>query len=212
MSDRIHLIKGSGVDLNQFAFSEEMVKEKVRIILPSRMLFDKGVVEFITAAEKIKARVFNKAEFILVGDCDTINLAGILEDQLKKMTDYPYIQWIGFQQNIYQIMQEADIVVLPSYREGLPKSLIEAAAVGRPIITTDTQGCRECVIEDYNGYLVPVKDTELLSRRMETLINDPVKRKKMGKNSRLLAEREFSIDKVVKAHLAIYDTLLQSKG
>ena len=210
MSEQIHLIKGSGVDLEQFAFSEETVKEKVRFALLSRMLFDKGVVEFIEAAKKIKTRVSGRAEFILAGDCDTINLAGIAEDKLKEMLDPPYIQWIGFQQNIFQIIREADVVVLPSYREGLPKSLIEAAAVGRPIITTNTQGCRECVIEDYNGYLVPVKDTELLSQRMETLINDSELRRKMGKNSRLLAEKEFSIDKVVEAHLAIYDAIIHN--
>jgi len=210
MSDRIHLIKGSGVDLERFAFSVETVKEKVRLVLPSRMLFDKGVIEFIEAAKKIKVRVFNKSEFILVGDCDTINLAGIKENELKEMLDPPYIQWIGFQQNILQIFQNANVIVLPSYREGLPKSLIEAAAVGRPIITTDTQGCRECVIENYNGFLVPVKDTEILSQRMETLINNSDMRKKMGKNSRLLAEKEFSIEKVIEAHLSIYDAIIHN--
>jgi glycosyltransferase involved in cell wall biosynthesis len=209
MSERIHLIKGSGVDLSKFTFEREIIKDKVRLILPARMLIDKGIIEFIEAAKKIKEKVFAKAEFWLVGDCDTANLAGISEENLLKMLDGSYIQWIGFKKDMFQVMKEADVVVLPSYREGLPKSLIEAAAVGRPIITTDTQGCRECVIDCYNGYLVPVKDTEVLSQKMELLINDAEKRKEMGKNSRLLAEKKFSLDKVVKKHLEIYKNLLQ---
>jgi glycosyltransferase involved in cell wall biosynthesis len=204
MSEEIHLIKGSGVNLNEFSFEKEISKEKVRLILPARMLYDKGIVEFIEAAKIIKDRVQYKAEFLLVGNCDTENLAGIQEQEIKNMVDEPYIKWIGFKKNIFKVLQEADIVVLPSYREGLPKSLIEACAVGRPIITTDTQGCRECVMDGYNGYLVPVKDREILSNRMALLINDSQKRKIMGENSRILAEKEFSIDLVINKHLEIY--------
>jgi glycosyltransferase involved in cell wall biosynthesis len=171
------------------------------------MLYDKGVVEFVEAAKIIKQKVEHKAEFLLVGDCDTENLAGIPEKEIQKIIDEPYLKWIGFQKDIFSILKEADIVVLPSYREGLPKSLIEACAVGRPIITTDTQGCRECVINDYNGYLVPVKDTEILAQKMKLLINDANKRTEMGKNSRLLADQEFSISKVIENHLAIYNSL-----
>ena len=205
----IHLIKGSGVDLNQFTYEKEIPKEKVRFILPARMLLDKGIVEFINAAKSIKEQVVSKAEFILAGDCDSINLAGIAEDELKAMVDIPYIQWIGFQKDMFYIYKESDVVVLPSYREGLPKSLIEACAVGRPIITTDTQGCRECVVNEYNGYLVPVKDTQKLARYMELLTNDKEKRERMGKNSRILAEQEFSVDNVIAKHLNIYNELVQ---
>jgi glycosyltransferase involved in cell wall biosynthesis len=208
--EKIHLIKGSGVDLNKFTFEREIPKEKVRLILPARMLIDKGIMEFIEAARKIKEKVSEKAEFILVGDSDTINLAGITDEKLGKMMDKSYIQWIGFQKDIFQVLREADVVVLPSYREGLPKSLIESCAVGRPIITTDAPGCRECVIAGCNGYLVPVKDTDLLSQRMETLINDREKRATMGLNSRKLAEKEFSVEKVIEKHLEIYDSLINS--
>jgi glycosyltransferase involved in cell wall biosynthesis len=207
--ENIHLIKGAGVDLQQFAFTKAMQKEKVRIVLPARMLKDKGVFEFIEAAKKIKEHVADKAEFILVGDCDTLNLAGIQEDELKQALDIPYIQWIGFQKNMFSVLKESDIVVLPSYREGLPKSLIEACAVGRPVITTDTQGCRECVIDGWNGFLVPVKDTEILSQKMKILIDNREQRKSMGENSRLLAEREFSIHSVIAKHLKIYNDILQ---
>jgi glycosyltransferase involved in cell wall biosynthesis len=210
LADHIHIIKGSGVDLNTFACQAETIKAKVRLTLPARMLRDKGVIEFIEAAKKTKDKVNDKAEFVLVGDCDTINLAGISETELEAMLDIPYIQWIGFRKDMFEVLKNSDIVVLPSYREGLPKSLIEACAVGRPIITTDTQGCRECVIEGFNGYLVPVKDTALLAQRMEELINDREKRNTMGKNSRKLAEKEFSIKNVIEKHIEIYNCLLTS--
>ena len=203
----IHLIKGSGVDLTQFAFEPAVTKGKVSFLLPARMLIDKGIVEFIHAAKKIKDSAFLKAEFLLAGDCDTINLAGIPEDVLTAMIEPPYIRWIGFRKDMLQILKNSDVVVLPSYREGLPKSLIEACAVGRPIITTDTQGCRECVVNNYNGYLVPVKDTDLLAQRMATLLCDKEKRAEMGLNSRKFAEKEFSVEDVIEKHLEIYETL-----
>ncbi|MDR2951261.1 MAG: glycosyltransferase family 4 protein [Prevotella sp.] len=207
--NHIHLIKGSGVDLNKFIYQKEVIKEKVRIILPARMLYDKGIIEFIKAAKILKKEMFTKAEFILIGDCDTQNLAGINEQVLEKQMDLPYLKWTGFEKNIFSALKNADIVVLPSYREGLPKSLIEACAVGRPIVTTDTQGCRECVKENYNGFLVPVKDYKILSQKIEMLINDAQMREKMGENSRNLAEKEFSIKSVVQKHLKIYTEIVK---
>ncbi|MFV0535934.1 MAG: glycosyltransferase family 4 protein [Dysgonomonas sp.] len=204
-----HLIKGSGVDLNQFSYQKEVTKDKVRIILPARILYDKGVVEFIEAAKFLKERLENKAQFVLIGDCDTHNLSGIREEDLVKMMEPPYLIWTGFEKDIFSALKNADIVVLPSYREGLPKSLIEACAVGRPIVTTDTQGCRECVQDGYNGFLVPVKDYKELADKMEVLINDSSKRESMGINSRTLAVTEFSIENVVEKHLGIYNQMLE---
>ncbi|MDH6307766.1 glycosyltransferase involved in cell wall biosynthesis [Dysgonomonas sp. PFB1-18] len=207
--NHIHLIKGSGVDLNQFSYQKEEEKDKVRVILPARILYDKGVVEFIEAAKILKEKLENKAEFILMGDCDTHNLAGIKEEDLVKMMAPPYLMWTGFEKDIFSALKNADIVVLPSYREGLPKSLIEACAVGRPIVTTDTQGCRECVQDGYNGFLVPVKDYKELADKMDILINDRSERERMGLNSRILAETEFSIETVVERHLEIYNEMLE---
>ncbi len=204
---QINLIKGSGIDLNKFVFQDETPKDKVRLILFARMLYDKGIVEFINAAKKIKNEVENKAEFVLIGDCDVFNLAGIQEKQLLEIIEPPYIDWTGFEKNIFTAIKNADVVVLPSYREGLPKSLIEACAVGRPIITTDTQGCRECVLDAYNGYLVPIKDINMLAQKMIELIENKEKRIKMGKNSRTLAEKEFSLDLVIDKHLKIYSKM-----
>lgn len=204
---QIHLIKGSGVDLNRFTYEKPIAKEKVQVVLPARMLYDKGIIEFIQAAKKIKDKVVDKAEFVLVGDCDTINLSGIKEEDIKREIDVPFLNWIGFKKDIFSVIKKSDIVVLPSYREGLPKSLIEACAVGRPIVTTNVEGCRECVIEGYNGYLVPAKNIDTLSEKMEDLINDSEKRTRMGINGRILAEKNFSIDFVIREHLRIYKDL-----
>ncbi|MCD7969898.1 MAG: glycosyltransferase family 4 protein [Alistipes sp.] len=198
------LIKGSGVDLNEFSCHPETVKEKVRVVMCARMVTTKGVVEFINAAKKIKPFVGEKTEFILAGTCDTVNPNGIQEEELRKMLDDPYIKWLGHVKDVNKLLRDSDIVVLPSYREGLPKSLIEGCAVGRPIITTNTTGCRECVIEDHNGYLVPVRDVDLLADRMRELIEDKDKRAQFGRNSRVLAEKQFSIEDVIEAHLKIY--------
>ena len=201
---QIHLIKGSGVDLNIFKFKKKQLTDKVLFVLPARIVFDKGVMEFIDAAKILGKKAAGNAEFILVGECDSINLSGISEEKLRSLIDEPYIKWIGFQKDILKILIESDVVVLPSYREGLPKSLIEACAIGRPIITTDTQGCRECVIDEYNGFIIPMKNSEILAERMEILLNDPLKRELMGENSRLLAEKWFSIELVINKHLCIY--------
>jgi len=210
--DNIHLIKGAGVDLNQFSYAPEIEKPKVRFLLPARMLRDKGIVEYINAAKKLKEEYADKAEFLLAGECDTINLAGIAEEELRKMLDFPYIQWLGFRKDMYETLKNSDVIVLPSYREGLPKALIEACAVGRPIITTDTTGCRECVIDGHNGFLVPVKDTEILLQKMKILIDNGKKRTEMGKNSRKFAEKEFSITQVIEKHLIIYRSLLKNEN
>jgi glycosyltransferase involved in cell wall biosynthesis len=207
--NHIHLIKGSGIDLDQFSYQKEEIKDKVRVILPARILYDKGVVEFIEAAKLLEEKLENKAEFVLMGDCDTHNLAGIKEEDLIKMMEPPYLVWTEFEKDIFSALKNADIVVLPSYREGLPKSLIEACAVGRPIVTTDTQGCRECVQDGYNGFLVPVKDYKVLADKMDILINNHSERERMGQNSRTLAETEFSIENVVEKHLEIYNEMLE---
>jgi len=208
---RTHIIKGSGVDLNEFCFTEPVAKEQLHVVLHGRMLYDKGIIEFIEAARKIKRQFSDKVRFLLIGPSDVYNPAGISDDKLRYLMEEPYLEWIGYRKDILSLLQKADIVVLPSYREGLPKSLIEACAVGRPIITTDTPGCRECVIEGQNGYLVPVRDKDLLAEKIEILLQDPEKRKEMGKCSRMFAEKDFSIETVVHDHLDIYDQVVTSK-
>lgn len=205
---QVSLIKGSGVNLQEFIATPLMPDNgKVKVVLPARMLYDKGVMEFIKAAKLLKNQLLDKAEFILAGDVDKENLAAIPGEEIRALMDGNYLRWIGFQKDMVGLLKASDIVVLPSYREGLPKSLIEAAAIGRPIITTDVPGCRECVVDGYNGYLVPAKDEHRLAGAMLELIKNRDLQVQMGKHSRILAEKEFSIDKVIRETTAIYSAL-----
>jgi len=205
--EQIFMIKGSGVNLNEFAYSAERELEggKVKILLPARMLWDKGVGEFVAAAKIVHQKLPNRATFILAGNIDMGNRARILEAQLEAWNLEGMVQWIGFQKNIAEVIRSVHIVVLPSYREGLPKSLIEACAIGRPIITTDVPGCREVVEEGKNGFLVPKKDTIELAERLTELIMNKQLRTQMGKAGRQKAEREFSIENVLQQTFEIYE-------
>lgn len=208
----IHLIKGSGVDLEVFSYMPPYPKEKLHVLFPARILLDKGVMEFIEAAKSIREEAKGKVLFVLAGDCDRENLAVLREENLLPLLEQGYIEWIGFQKNMLPVYQQSDIVVLPSYREGLPKSLIEACAVGRPVVTTDVPGCRECVREGWNGFLVPAKDSGALVKSLLQLIKDGELRVLFGQNSRKLAEQEFSLTAVIEKHREIYTELASSRG
>ncbi|MEM6726821.1 MAG: glycosyltransferase family 4 protein, partial [Bacteroidota bacterium] len=139
---RCYMIKGSGVGLDQFAFSQEPDLEPIRILLPARMLWDKGVGEFIGAAKILNPKYGDRVEFILAGNADTGNLTGISEKELLDINKEGLVEWIGFQTNMIQVLTDSHIICLPTfYREGVPKALIEACAIGRPIVTTDVPGC-----------------------------------------------------------------------
>lgn len=202
------LIKGSGVDLREFPFTLPVEKEKIQVLFPARILYDKGVMELIDAAIFLEKKLKGKVLFILAGECDKNNKAVVLVEELQKYLIPGYIEWIGFRKNMISQYQQSDIVVLPSYREGLPKSLIEACAIGRPIITTDVPGCRECVTDGYNGRLIPLKTVDPLVNAIEELCENKSLREQMGKNSRVLAEQEFSIESVIEKTFAIYEEIL----
>lgn len=206
----VFLIKGSGVDLVKYQEEKFIEKEKIEVLFPARMLKDKGVEEFIGAAEMLKEKYKNKVKFILAGKIDTENKAGISEEYLKEKLEKGYLDWIGFQENMIDVYKKSDIVVLPSYREGMPKALIEASAIGRPIVTTNAIGCKECVDEGVNGYKVPVKSVKELSLAIEKLVQSSDLRKEMGRHSRLKAEKEFSLTGVVSKHIEIYTELFNA--
>jgi len=171
------------------------------------MLWDKGIGEFIDACKIIKGKNIN-ARFVLVGESDPDNPAAIDSKQLDTWQSSCFVDWLGRQEEISSIFALSHIVCLPSYREGLPKVLLEAAACGRPIVTTNTPGCREIVRHGENGLLVPVKDSKALAQALECLIFDAELRKKMGARGREIAVQEFSVEKVVRETLAIYKELL----
>ncbi|NDV64965.1 glycosyltransferase family 4 protein [Bacteroides sp. 224] len=209
-NEQAYLIKGSGVDLNKFFYTSEPVSEKIRVLLTARMLVEKGIFVLIDAAQKLKKEYQNKVEFIICGGIDDSPNA-IKEEELRAVCDGEYIQWLGYRSDIFELLQSSHIVAFPSYyKEGLPKSLIEATAVGRPIITTQSIGCKETVEDGINGYLIPVKNSDLLAEKLKLLFENKELRKKMGQNSRSLAERDFSIANVIQKHLDIYKALSNS--
>jgi glycosyltransferase involved in cell wall biosynthesis len=201
-------IKGSGIDLRIYRYTVEPHDDPVRILFTARMLREKGVIELVEAANLLKEKYYHKIQFLLIGDIDN-NPKSLSISELESMIDAEYIKWLGYRTDIRELLDKSHIFAFPSYyREGLPKSLIEACAVGRPIVTTNSIGCKDCVIDGYNGFLVPVRDSQTLAEKLKLLINDKQLRLRMGINSRKMAERDFSIDNVVKRHLEIYNRLL----
>lgn len=207
-SNVIVRIKGSGVDLEKYHQSNFPTFSRIKILLSSRMLWDKGIKELRESSDILKEKYSNKVEFILSGLADEDNKAGVTASYLKEWDDGNYVKWVGYQKNMIPIYQNSHIVVLPSYREGMPKALLEACAVGRAIITTNAIGCRETVDEGINGFKVPVASSSDLANALEELINNHDLIKQMGHNSRLKAEKEFDVRNVVKKHIEIYNSLL----
>jgi glycosyltransferase involved in cell wall biosynthesis len=202
---RVALIRGSGVDVRHFTPQPEPVGLPL-VILPSRMLWDKGVGEFVEAARSLQAQGL-PARFALVGDSDDENPASVHASQLRAWEKEGVIEWWGWMENMNDVYAQAAIVCLPSYyREGVPKTLIEAAACGRPIVTCDMPGCREVVRQGENGLLVPVRDAGALAEALLDLIKDPHTRRAMGICSRNTAEKEFSMELVISQTLSIYQS------
>lgn len=221
-------IKGSGVDLNIFQYlpappfdmdrrhpdgnnhsSLTTHHTTLKVVFTARMVKEKGVVELIEAAESLRKDYEGKVEFWLCGRL-AVNADALSREELERRCDGHYIKWLDFQKDIKSILEQSHIMVFPSYyREGVPKSLIDACAVGRPIVTTDSIGCKDVVDDGVNGFLVPVKDSEALAHKLRILIENKELRIKMGKAARGKAEREFAIEKVIEKHLEIYNTVLQ---
>ena len=184
------LIRGSGVETNKFIQSDDLNKIPV-VMLASRMLWDKGVGEFVEVAKRAYKNKIN-AEFMLVGGIDNDNPMSIPLSTLNQWVGNGDVQWEGHSDNMPDMLASASIVCLPSYREGLPKVLLEAAAIGRPLIASDGPGCREIVRDKYNGLLVKMKDADSLYEAVLMLVNNRKMRETMGRNSRTLVETELS--------------------
>jgi glycosyltransferase involved in cell wall biosynthesis len=202
---RLRLIRGAGVDVQVF-FPVMPPPEPVCIVLVSRMLWDKGVGEFVEAARRLTEAGGN-ARFVLVGDPDPANPASVPESTLRSWHGQHGVEWLGRRDDIPAVLQAAHIACLPSYGEGLPKSLLEAAACGLPIVTTDVPGCREVVQDGLNGFLVPVHDAAALAAALGKLIGDAALRRRMGEQSRLRAETEFALKTVIAQTLTVYREL-----
>lgn len=199
----VSLIRGSGVCLAEYPYIAEP-SEKVKVTMACRLLKDKGVFEYVEAAEILKKNHPN-IEFALYGDIDLHNPASLNAEDCTTISREGNVSLCGFSCDIAQVFVNSNIIVLPSYREGLPKVLVEAAACGRAVVTTDVPGCRDAIIPNVSGLLCAVSDAHSLAQAIEQLVYDRTKRISMGKCGRELAENEFSIEHVVNIHFDIYE-------
>ena len=199
------IIQGAGVKIKQ-NYKPRENKETPTIALVARMLQDKGINEFVEAA-RIVNREKKFGNFLLVGDIDPGNPSSLKRQTLPKWNDDKVIKWVGWIENVEEILKKTDILCLPSYREGLPKALIEGAAYGLPIVTTNTIGCKDVVEDGINGFLVPVKNVEQLSNRIFELIQNQDLRNKMGMESFKIASNKFSSKIINSQTLNIYNEM-----
>ncbi|TVR18852.1 MAG: glycosyltransferase family 1 protein [Balneolaceae bacterium] len=205
---QIELIRGSGVntDLYKPMVAEEK-RGKAQVALVGRMLRDKGVIEFIEAAKTLLEKGVN-ADFHLYGAPYASNPTSISAHEMKTLTEPKGIHYHGAVENIAEELNKIDIVCLPSYREGLPKSLLEAASAGKPVVATNVPGCREIVEVGKNGYLVEPRNSDDLAEKLELLILNPELHGKFGQYGRRKVLSEFSEEIIVEQTLGLYSKLM----
>lgn len=201
--DSIRLIPGSGVDLAAFRYLPEG-PGPVTIVLPARLLWPKGVREFVDAA-RILCRRGITARFILAGAPDDLNPSAVSAEDIRHWVDEGIVTHLGWTVDMPRVLADSHIVCLPTYYgEGIPKALIEAAAAGRAIVTTDMPGCREIVHHEENGLLVPPRDAIAVADALQRLIADSALRARLGRRGRERAESEFGLEAIVRQTLALY--------
>lgn len=204
--EQIKLIPGSGVDCTRFTAPCEHGLSKtrdLRVLLAARLLWDKGVEEFVEAARILKSE--NRAiRFLLAGAPDSGNPATVPEEVISRWQSAGLIEWLGHVDDMPSLLAGADIVALPSYREGLPKTLIEAASCARPLVTTNVPGCRSVVTHEVDGLLVPARDPQALARAIARLQDDPKLARRLGLAARQRALAEFDEKVVIARTLEVY--------
>jgi glycosyltransferase involved in cell wall biosynthesis len=199
------LIPSSGVDIQRFIPKPEVVQTGL-VVLAARLLWDKGIGEFVEAARSLKPS-YPDCRFVLVGSADMGNPSSISNQQTQEWVQEGIIEWWGWREDMVSVYQQAEIVCLPSYHEGLSKSLIEAAACGRPLVATDIPGCREVVRQGVNGLVVPKGDALALADAIIEIRNNPKELIRMGKMSRKVAVSEFSVKKVIDETIRVYNKM-----
>ncbi len=202
---KVVMIRGSGVDLTQYVVKPEPAGVQV-VLFPARLLADKGVFEFVAAAKLLRSKGL-AARFVLAGMLDMANPTSVAPSQLDAWVSEGIVEHWGYCANMPQVFASASVVVLPSYREGLPKALIEAAACGRAVVTTNVPGCRDAIESNVTGLLVPVLEVQALADAIEKLLTHHELRRTMALAGRRLAEHDFDVKTVVEKHLAIYQRL-----
>lgn len=201
------VIEGVGVDTERFMPQPEP-EEMPLVVMPSRMLWDKGVGTLVEAARRLKPRI--PVRIALIGEPDPGNPANIDESRLNAWVDERLVEWWGWQEDMPSVYARSSLVTLPSLGEGVPTALLEAAACGRAIVTTDVPGCREVVTHGVNGFLVPAQDPEALATAILMLLSDPALRSRMGMAGRQMVLEKFTSAQVNQAIYKVYQSLEQS--
>jgi glycosyltransferase involved in cell wall biosynthesis len=207
---KVTIIRGSGVDLSQY-IALPLPNGVPVVLLAARLLVDKGVREFVQSAHILRKRGLSgqAVRFVIVGEPDLDNRTSLQLDELAQWTKEGVVELWGHRSDMPQVIAAAHVVVLPSYYgEGLPKVLIEAAACGRVVVTTDHPGCRDAIDPGVTGVLVPLRDAVALANAIQELLSDPVRCATMGQAGRELAESAFDVRQVVAVHLQIYQELM----
>ncbi|PKL40268.1 MAG: glycosyltransferase family 1 protein [Candidatus Riflebacteria bacterium HGW-Riflebacteria-1] len=195
-ASKTSLVNGSGVDLQHFA-QQKLPDGPPTFLLIARLLRDKGIMEYIEAAASLR-KVFPTARFQLLGPADP-SPSGLPLSAIERYTEAGVIEYLGATRDVRPFLQQAGVFVLPSYREGLPRTVVEAMATGRPIITTDAPGCRQTVREGENGFLVPVRDAGALAAAMRRFIENPHLIASMGEASRRRAVQNYNVHEINRA-------------
>jgi glycosyltransferase involved in cell wall biosynthesis len=195
------VIPGSGVDLSKFKYYPYIKSSNINFLFIGRIIEDKGVIELINAAEIIKKK-FNNINFLAIGDFDKDNISNISPTKLSKINNLNLVKFIGFKENIINYIIKSSCIVLPSYREGLSKSLLEACSIGRPIVATDVPGCREIVKHNYNGFLCESKNFLDLANSLEKFIKLSDSDKLIfGRRSRIIVEKNYDEKCVISRYM-----------
>lgn len=195
LEDKVVIINGSGVNLEKFR--PEPLPETPAFLFIGRLIKDKGVMEYLEACKRIKVE-YPEVRCLLVGPYDS-NPSALQPEELKPFLDQNIIEYFGEQSDVRPYIKQCSTYILPSYHEGTPKTVLEAMAIGRPIITSDAPGCRETVTDGYNGFLVAIKDIEGLVKKMKTLIQDPGMSKLMAERSLKLAREKYDVNLINKS-------------
>lgn len=206
----IRLIRGSGVDLTAYRCCDTL-KQPPLVVLPARLLREKGVYEFVAAARQLHV-LGVKARFALVGQVDPMNPSSIPAHQLETWKNEGHVEIWGWRQDMDAIFEQAQIVCLPSYHEGLPRALLEASACGCAIVASDIPGCRELIKHGETGLLVPPRDVTALVTALKYLIEHPAERKRLGQAARTTLDPDFTIETIVNQTLDIYRELMPNCG
>ncbi|MFA0560641.1 glycosyltransferase [Vibrio breoganii] len=205
-------LPGSGVDLTRFKLTPAADDNKVKFLLIARMLYDKGIQQYVDAARTLKQKYGDNVELCLLGFLDVNNPSAVSSTDMNSWVEEGIINYLGVSDNVEQEIAKVDCMVLPSYyREGVPKSLLEAGAMGKPIVTTDNVGCRETVDDGVNGYLCEPRSSESLTKKLDLIINmTHEQRLDMGKKSRLKIQNEFDEKIVIQKYIDAVQLLFQA--